>query len=315
MGRSERSTSIQGALRTERAAGRGGGVRIAMIGTRGVPARYGGFETAVEEVGARLAERGHDVVVYCRNPGQRLHEHRGMRLVNLPAVRVRAGETLSHAAASAAHAVVRGRPDVALLFNAANAPVVPALQRSGIPVAVHVDGLEWERAKWAGTGARYYRWAARRSAMWADEVIVDSRAVGEVVHRLFGRDGTFLPYGAPLLHPEQDQLAAVGFAPRNCHLVVARIKPENHVVEIVQGYRSSAATHPLVVVGDTPYSDAYDSGCAGPQPATSASGCSAASGTRTCSTSSTAAPRPTCTATPSAAPTPRCSGRWAPAPR
>src|SRR5688500_1237588 len=101
---------------------------IAMVGTRGVPARYGGFETAVEEVGGRLADRGHRVVVYCRTGGDadgpRAESFRGMDLVHLPAARRRSLETLSHTALSVGH-LLRHRTDAAIVFNAANAPLLP----------------------------------------------------------------------------------------------------------------------------------------------------------------------------------------------
>ena len=137
-----------------------------MIGTRGVPAQYGGFETAVEEIGKRLVQRGHDVTVYCRNEGQRTPMHEGMRLINLPALRKRSVETLSHTGASVMHSLI-DRPDAVVLFNAGNAPFLRMLKRRHIPVALHVDGLEWKRAKWQGLGAQYYRHAeaiAARSA-------------------------------------------------------------------------------------------------------------------------------------------------------
>ena len=120
-------------------------LRVAFLGTRGVPATYGGFETAVEEIGKRLAGRGYEVTVYCRNPGQTLTEYEGMRLVNLPAIRHRMTETLSHTTVSAAHAVLKDRPDVALVLNAGNAPLLRPLRAAGIPVAVHLDGLEANR--------------------------------------------------------------------------------------------------------------------------------------------------------------------------
>src|ERR1700712_1503493 len=100
-------------------------MRLAMLGTRGVPARYGGFETAVEEIGQRLAGRGHEVVVYCRTTpagASRPQEHLGMRLVHLPAARKRSLETLSHSALSIGHLVAH-RVDAAIVFNAANAPL------------------------------------------------------------------------------------------------------------------------------------------------------------------------------------------------
>ena len=120
-------------------------LRIAMIGTRGVPARYGGFETAIEEVGRRLADRGHRVLVYSRNPDSSAplpRTYRGMRVIELPAMRRRSLETLSHTGASITHLLPRVHPDVAFVFNAANSPFLPALRAARIPVATHVDGLE-----------------------------------------------------------------------------------------------------------------------------------------------------------------------------
>ena len=113
-------------------------LRIAMIGTRGVPARYGGFETAIEEVGRRLADRGHRVLVYSRNPDASTplpRFYRGMRVIELPAMRRRSLETLSHTGASIAHLLPRVHPDVAFVFNAANSPFLPALRAARIPVA------------------------------------------------------------------------------------------------------------------------------------------------------------------------------------
>jgi glycosyltransferase involved in cell wall biosynthesis len=228
-----------------------------MLGTRGVPAQYGGFETAVEEVGRRLVGRGHEVVVYCRNPGQRQTEHLGMRLVNLPAVRAKVTETLSHTAFSVAHAVSRARPDVAFLFNAANAPFVPVLRRAGIPVAVHVDGLEWQRAKWGPRGSAYYRWAEARSAAWADAVISDAHGIADHLREAHGVEAHYLTYGAPIVNPGDQRLAELGVGPAGYHLVVARFVPENHVLEIVSGYVLSAARLPLLVVGDAPYGGDY----------------------------------------------------------
>jgi glycosyltransferase involved in cell wall biosynthesis len=232
-------------------------LRISMIGTRGVPAQYGGFETAVEEVGQRLAARGHEVHVYCRNQGQSLADYKGMHLINLPAVRHRHAETVSHASLSVAHTICVTNPDVVILFNAANAPLVSALRAARIPVAVHVDGLEWQRQKWRGAGARYYRWAEKRSAGTADALIADARGIADHLHASYGREPTFIPYGAPIIDPGDDCLAKLNLRPRGFHLVVARFEPENHVWEIVEGFRRSNAALPLVVVGSAPYAQTY----------------------------------------------------------
>jgi glycosyltransferase involved in cell wall biosynthesis len=227
-----------------------------MIGTRGVPAQYGGFETAVEEIGKRMVADGHRVTVYCRNPGQTQTEHLGMELVNLSAMRKRSLETLSHTGLSVAHAV-RHRPDAAVLFNAGNAPYIPVLKTARVPTAVHVDGLEWKRAKWQGFGARYYRWAERAAARSGLPLIADAQGIADHLRDTYDVDSHVIPYGAPILDPGHDRLAELELAPRAYHLVVARLEPENHVDVIGRGYADAASPHPLVVVGSAPYADAH----------------------------------------------------------
>lgn len=228
-----------------------------MMGTRGVPASYGGFETAVEEIGKRLAIRGFDVTVYCRNPGQTLTEYEGMRLVNLPAVRHRMAETLSHTSLSAARAIIKDKPDVALVLNAGNAPLIKPLQAAGIPVAIHLDGLESKREKWRGAGARYYRWAEKVAVKNGDIVIADAQSIADHVLATYGRTCAVIPYGAEVIDPGSDRLSEVGVIRRDYHLVVARLEPENHVLEAVHGYTLSEETRPLLVVGSAPYSQWY----------------------------------------------------------
>jgi glycosyltransferase involved in cell wall biosynthesis len=232
-------------------------VKVTLMGTRGVPAQYGGFETAVEEIGKRLVARGYDVTVYCRNPGQTITEYEGMHLVNAPAIRHRMAETLSHTTASTAHAIVRDRPDVVLLLNAGNAPLLRPLKLAGIPTAIHLDGLESKREKWRGAGAKYYRWAERAAVRWGQEVIADAQAIADHVQREYGRECVVIPYGAAVIDPGSDRLTEVDAAPQGYHLVVARFEPENHVMDAVHGYRMSGEQRPLLVVGSAPYSQWY----------------------------------------------------------
>ncbi len=235
---------------------------IALVGTRGVPARYGGFETCVEEVGARLADRGHRVVVYCRAlddaGAQRPASYRGVELVYRPALRKRSLETLSHSALSAAH-LFRHRTDVAVVFNAANAPFLPVLRAAQIPVATHVDGLEWQRAKWGGLGKRYYLGAERLAVRWSDALIADAQGIADYYRSKFNADTELISYGAPHITADESRLGELGLLRGKYHLVVARFEPENHVDVIVDGYRRSSASCPLVVVGSAPYADEYTS--------------------------------------------------------
>jgi hypothetical protein len=137
-------------------------VNIAIMGTRGAPASYGGFETLAEELGWRLAARGHQVTVYGRRGfvDPSLRSYRGMRLVVLPAIRSKHLETVSHTLLAAVHALWQGY-DAVLLCNAANAPFVRIVQLSSTPVALNVDGLERKRRKWGVAGRSYYRLCER----------------------------------------------------------------------------------------------------------------------------------------------------------
>ncbi len=231
-------------------------LRIAMIGTRGVPARYGGFETAVEEIGARLVADGHAVTVYCRSDGDH-HEpfHRGMRRLELPALRRRSLETLSHTLVSVLHLLTRRRaPDVVLVFNAANAVLLPLLRLRRVPVATHVDGLEWKRDKWSGTGKRFYRVAEALAVRWSDALIADAAGIADYYREEFGATAAQIAYGAPIQrHPAHDRVEALGLVPGGYHLIVARFEPENHVDLLLRGHLSSRAGLPVVVVGSAPY--------------------------------------------------------------
>lgn len=233
-------------------------LQIAMIGTRGVPASYGGFETAVEEIGRRLVERGHAITVYTRGSESREREYLGMKVVHLPAVPVKQLETLSHTGLSAVHAVFGRRPDAAFVFNAANSPFLPVLRARGIPTALHMDGLEWKRSKWGRRGKAYYRWAEEFGVRTADALIADAPGIGEYYDREFGVPTELIRYGAPILETAPtDGIRTLDLEPDGYHLVVARFEPENHVLEIVEGYRASSATKPLVVVGSAPYAAEY----------------------------------------------------------
>jgi glycosyltransferase involved in cell wall biosynthesis len=241
-----------------------GRLHVAMVGTRGIPARYGGFETAVEEIGTRLVARGHQVTVFCRQAagsdrGSPPSEYRGVDLVHLPAARRKTVETLSHTALSAFWLLkADASVDVILLFNAANSLLIPALRRRGVPVATHVDGLEWKRAKWSGVGRRYYRLAEGFAVRWSDALIADAQGIADYYSAEFAAPTDVIKYGAPILSGVgHERLAELGLEPDKYHLVVARFEPENHVAEAVTAYRNSAAELPLVVVGSAPYSDAY----------------------------------------------------------
>jgi glycosyltransferase involved in cell wall biosynthesis len=235
-------------------------MRLAMLGTRGVPASYSGFETCVEQVGKRLASRGHRVLVYCRTgqPGAAGAEYLGMERVVLPAIKTKGLETLTHSALSTAHALIRDRPDAVVIFGVGNAVFARAFRMANIPVAINVDGADWARRKWGALGRRYLRWSEGAATRTANAVIADSKVVGDYYEREYQRGSTFIPYGAevpPALGTET--LQSFGLKPRGYFLAVGRFVPENGLHHLIAAYAKVSPSLPFVVVGDAPYSEDY----------------------------------------------------------
>ena len=232
-------------------------MRIAILGTRGIPARYGGFETLAEELSARLAAAGHAVTVYARahTAVRGVTFHRGVAVHVLPALRFKSLETLSHTLLSSLHAN-RRRYDVILLCNAANAPLIPLLHARRLPVALNVDGLERKRRKWGVLGRAYYRMCERLSARWADEVVTDARVIQRYYRRAWQRSSVMIPYGGDLPSPaEDDVLHRLGLSKGGYFLYVSRFEPENNPDRVVEAYRGVPGDAQLVLVGDAPYAD------------------------------------------------------------
>lgn len=229
-----------------------------MAGLKGIPATYGGIERAVEEIGARLAARGHEVSVYCRThytPDGTRH-HRGMTLVRLPSFARRTLDTLSHTALTAFHAL-GARHDVVHLHSLGNAPFIP-LFRIRRPVVLTLHGLETVQAKWAGAGQRYFRACERPACRWPDAVTSVSRAHAAELERRFGRRLLTIPNGAaPQDAGDPAPLAALGLVPRGYLLFMARLVPEKGAHHLIEAYRALDTPLPLVIAGDAAPGDPY----------------------------------------------------------
>ena len=239
-------------------------MKVAILGTRGIPASYSGFETAAEQLASRLSARGHEVVVYCRphvvDPS--LREHKGARLVHLPTVRNKYLDTFAHTLASSVHAALATKPDVALFFIAGNAPMCRVTRWAGIPTVINVDGLDSDRSKWPPFAKAYLRFAERNAPRWADTALTDSHAVADVFEQRYGQRIGVVPYGVE--DPRESPvgtLERLGLEPRRYILFVGRLEPENNPHVLVEAFsRISAAAArdmKLVVVGGAPYADEY----------------------------------------------------------
>ncbi|GHP17328.1 glycosyl transferase [Rhodococcus sp. NKCM2511] len=230
---------------------------VAIIGTRGYPSYYGGFETLVRRLSPYLVDSGWDVTVYGRPDAVKnddpLLDPR-VDSVMTKGLETKSLSTLSYGLSSSINAA-RRKPDVALIMNVANGYWLPLLRSRGIPTVVNVDGIEWERAKWGTNAKRVFRGGARLTAKYATELVCDSHEIRRRWSRDFGRDGVFIPYGGDA----PDRLPVVeGLRSREYVLIVARFVPENTVPEFLEAARELGKKWDVVIVGSSGYGGEMD---------------------------------------------------------
>jgi glycosyltransferase involved in cell wall biosynthesis len=241
-------------------------MRIAIMGTRGVPAAYGGFETFAEQLGARLVERGHAVTVYGRSHTvpDGLREHRGMRLRVLPTIRHKYLDTVVHTGLSVLDGLVH-RFDVVLICNNANAPLALVPRLGGAKVALNVDGLEWQRGKWNRLGRWYYQACAWLAPKLPVTLVSDARVIARWYRERYGKSTVYIPYGSDAKRlPPGPTLSDHGLEAGRYLLYVSRLEPENNADVVIEGYRRAGGLAELgarlVIVGDAPYATEYKAG-------------------------------------------------------
>jgi glycosyltransferase involved in cell wall biosynthesis len=235
-------------------------MRVAVSGIRGVPANYGGSETAVEEIGERLVKHGEDVIVYCRSHNSTVdaRTYKGMRRVTLPSVNTFQLDTISHSVLAALHVRLRNSADVVHFHGLGNGLVLPLLWGSGKRTVVTIDGPDWTRPKWGRLARLALRIGASCCVKWADELIIDNHPSINYFRKHYGVRGTYIPYGANRDRPRQTgYLQGLGLAPRRYVLFVGALVPDKGPDLLIKAYQGVQTDLPLVVVGDSPFAASY----------------------------------------------------------
>lgn len=233
-------------------------LRVDIVGTRGYPSYYGGFETAVRKLAPYLADQGWEVSVYGRSGLDDSARTDGDPRINSIVTRgidTKQLSTLSYGFTSMVRTAIR-KPDVALVMNVANGFWLPLLRLRGIPTLVNVDGIEWDRAKWGRLAKTVFKLGARCTARWANELVFDAKAIGTRWQADFERDGTFIPYGGD--ETPVDLPVEPGLTARKYVLLVARFVPENTVKEFFAATPSLAEQWDVVIVGSSGYGGEFD---------------------------------------------------------
>lgn len=240
-------------------------MRIAILGTRGIPAAYGGFETLAWELSSRLAARGHDVTVYCRRgrTDESVALPPGVRRRFVPYLRGKYLETVSHTALSVIDSLFRGY-DAMWVGNAANAVFCGIPRVRGTRVVLNVDGIERQRAKWGLAGRAWYAIGERLALHFPSAIVSDAQVIHDYYLDRYGKPSAVIAYGAPLLDreppPDLARYGLQGIEPGRYVLYVSRLEPENQADLVVRAYRAVPGDVPLLIVGDAPHASGFKAG-------------------------------------------------------
>lgn len=229
--------------------------RIAILGTRGIPARYGGFETFAEELSTRLVAAGYSVRVYCRDKGPAMY--RGVERIWLPTIRHKYFDTLAHTFLATGHLLTH-RVDVALYCNSANAIYTFLPRLAGIPVALNVDGLERKRRKWNQLAKAWYRVSEWLATFCPAAVVTDAESIAQYYRERYAKSTVFIPYGAGTdKAASTETIRKLGLEPGRYFLYVSRMEPENNALAVRQAFEKVRTDYKLALIGDAPYAHEY----------------------------------------------------------
>jgi len=235
-------------------------MQIAIIGTRGIPASYGGFETFAQNLSLRLVQRGHSVIVYCRSNYVKKEQHiyKGIKLVVLPTIQHKYFDTIIHTLLSVIH-VLFTRTEVIYFCNAINSIFTIIPRMFGKKTIINVDGLEWKRKKWNFLAKKAYRISESIATIFPHEIVTDSMIIHDYYKERFGKETEYISYGADAgkrLSPGE-LMRTLGLKKRNFILFVSRLEPENNAHILIKAYEKVQGDMPLIIIGDAPYSNEY----------------------------------------------------------
>ncbi|MGB9641901.1 MAG: DUF1972 domain-containing protein [Candidatus Ratteibacteria bacterium] len=234
-------------------------MKIAILGIRGIPARYGGFETCAEKIANYLGKKGHRIFVPCRkylypdkpSPGDNIQ-------ICFPfCIRGKITETFSHTFFSMLKTILWS-PDVILLFNSANSPLAIIGKICGKKIIINVDGLEWKRQKWGFCGKSYFKFASFFSTIIADSIVADSQKIAEYYYSRFRRKSVYIPYGADIFYSRSPEiLKTFGLKPKTYFFNGSRLEPENNQELMIKEFQSISSNNVLVLTGDIRKKNVY----------------------------------------------------------
>ncbi len=234
-------------------------MKIAIIGSRGYPYVYSGYETFVNEVAPKLHAMRIEVHVYCHKPLFKIKpkQFNGIYLHYIPCIKSKSLGQLSNSFLSTVHAI-SCKYDALLYVNSANGIFGFLTKLFRIKTAINVDGIEWLRPKWKGLGAKVFYFSSRMATKWMDVIITDAEEMRKVYLEEFKTDSKVIAYGANVRYSTQPELIKKwDLNVNDYYLIVGRLIPDNNALLIIKEFIQSVSKKKLVIVGDVPYEDEY----------------------------------------------------------
>jgi glycosyltransferase involved in cell wall biosynthesis len=237
-------------------------MKIAIIGIRGIPIIYSGFESFITNLAPDLVKKGFRVIVYCRSHyvKRKIRRHKGVNLIYLPTLQNKYLETFIHSLFATIHACLITHPRVIYYLGVGNAPFVAIARLLGIKTLINVDGLDWKRKKWNWFGHHYLRFCQWLATKLAHVVITDSLFMRDYYKNEYSKDTVYIPYGFYPKFKENPKILTKYNHKKNQYFVwVGRIVPDNHLEELLEAFIRLKTNYKCVIIGDSYYEEKYKS--------------------------------------------------------
>jgi glycosyltransferase involved in cell wall biosynthesis len=234
-------------------------LKLSIIGVKGYPYVYGGYETLIKELAERISKKNIEVTIYCHKSlfKERPNNLDKIKLVYMPCIETKALSQLTHSFLSTIH-VCFSKADVVFYVNAANGPFGYLTKLFKKKTVINVDGLEWLRPKWKGWGAKYYYFAAKKATKLFNVLVTDAFEMQKIYKQLFNANSTMIAYGTdafitqPVTFLEQWNLKEQDY-----YLIVGRLIPDNNSDLLIDAFLNFNSKKKLLIVGDDVFNNAF----------------------------------------------------------
>ncbi len=231
---------------------------VSVIGTKGYPFVYSGYETFIRELTRRLKGK-YDFHIYChRSLFKEKPEYRdGLYLHYVPALETKWLTHVSHDFLSLVHALYKNF-DLYFFVNVCNGPLGYLTRMFRKPTVINTDGMEWERPQIKGIGASFYHWSAGQAVRTFDTLVSDSQAIADAYKKEWNAETEVIAYGADIFYGRSPELIErYGLKPDEYYFVIGRLIPSNNADLIIKEFQNSRSSKKLVITGDLLFQDTY----------------------------------------------------------